>query len=195
MNGFDWVIVAVFVLSVLVAVAQGFFYEAFSLGGMVLGYLLAAWEYGRIAPWYEPYVKSPSIANACGFLTIFFMVAVLAGIAGRVTRWAMKEVGLSWVDRMLGAAFGLVRGIVLVTVLVLAFTSFAPDSAWLKGSQLSGYFLLSGKLATWLAPDELRVKFKEGVESLRQHKIEVPSPGGAPGQQQGPPAKSGDAKH
>ena len=195
MNLFDWFIVAVFVLSVLVAVAQGFFFEIFSLGGMVLGYLLAAWEYGLVAPWYEPYVKSQAIANACGFMTIFFCVVIVSGIAGKVTRWALKEAGLSWVDRMLGAAFGLVRGIVLVTVVVLAVTTFSAESPWLRGSQLSGYFLLGGRLASWLAPEELRTKFKEGVEALRQHKIDVSSPGTAPGTKTGGEGKAGDTKH
>ena len=194
MNGFDWVIVAIFVLSVLLAVAQGFFFEAFSLGGMVLGYLLAAWEYRLLAAWYEPYVKSEALANACGFMTIFFIVVVLSGIAGKVTRWMMKEAGLSWVDRMLGAAFGLLRGMVMVTVMVVAATSFSPESQWLKGSQLSGYFVVGGRFAAWLAPEELRTKFKEGVEALRQHRMDVSSPGGTPGQQTAAPAKDGETK-
>src|SRR5437899_9929464 len=128
MTGIEWIIVAVIAISVLVAAAQGFFFEVFSLAGAIFGYILAAWEYGRLAPWFEQFVKSPAIANSAGFITIFVSVMIIASIAGKVTRWVMHEVGLRWVDRLLGAAFGLVRGIVVVTVAVMAMAAFSPVS-------------------------------------------------------------------
>ena len=45
MNGLDWLIAGILVLSVVQAAAQGFVFELFSLAGTVFGYLLAAWEY------------------------------------------------------------------------------------------------------------------------------------------------------
>jgi membrane protein required for colicin V production len=176
MPGIDWLIVAVIALSVLVAAAQGFFFEIFSLAGAVIGYILAAWEYGRLAPWFEQYVKSPAAANAAGFITIFISVMILASIAGKVTRWAMHEVGLRWVDRLLGAAFGLVRGVVLVTVAIMAMAAFAPESTILKQSELSRYFLLSARAASWVAPSDLQQKFKDGLALLRKNRMEMLAP-------------------
>lgn len=176
MSGFDWVIIAVLGLSVLLAVAQGFFFEMFSLGGAVLGYVLAAWQYSQAAPWFEPYVKSAAIANAAGFFLIFAVVMLLAGIAGRITRWAMKEVGLRWMDRVLGGAFGLVRGLIVVTVIVLTMATFTPDSKALERSELSRYFLITGKVVSWLAPLEVRQKFQDGIALLRKNRMEALAP-------------------
>ncbi|MCU1284797.1 MAG: Colicin production protein [Acidobacteriales bacterium] len=172
----DWIIIAVLLISVLVATAQGFFFEVFSLAGAVFGYILAAWEYWRIAPWFEQYVKSPAAANAAGFITIFISVMVLASIAGKVVRWALHEVGLRWVDRLLGAAFGLIRGIVLVTVAIMMMAAFAPESEALKKSELSRYFLLSANVATWVAPSDLRQKFRDGLALLRKQRMELIAP-------------------
>jgi len=47
MNAVDWIILAVILLSVFLAAMQGFFFEIFSLAGTIIGYLLAAWGYGR----------------------------------------------------------------------------------------------------------------------------------------------------
>jgi membrane protein required for colicin V production len=77
MTWFDWVIVGVIVLSVLTAVAQGFFVELFSLGGAILGFLLASWEAWRLAPWFEPHVKSPEVAHMAAFGVIFVMTAIV----------------------------------------------------------------------------------------------------------------------
>ncbi len=167
MNGLDWAIVAILVLSVLLAAAQGFLHEVIALAGVVLGYLLAAWEYGRVAPWFAPYVKSEPVAESAAFLAIFFAVLIAAGIIGRIARWLAREAGLGWADRLLGAAFGLVRGGAIVAVLVLALAAFAPGSQMLGRSSLGGYFLVAARGMSWLAPATLRQKLRQGVAAMR----------------------------
>ena len=56
----DWAIIAVVLLSTIQAAYSGFFQEAFHLAGLVAGYLVAAWQYHRLAGWFEKYLKSGS---------------------------------------------------------------------------------------------------------------------------------------
>ncbi|HLJ91094.1 MAG TPA: CvpA family protein [Candidatus Angelobacter sp.] len=168
MNALDWVIIAIVLLSTVIAAAQGFFFEVFSLAGAIGGYLLAAWGYGLVAPWFLPYVKSASFADLAGFLTIFFAVLLLAGATARIARWAMREAGLRWADRFLGGAFGLVRSVIIITVGLMALTAFVPESSELAGSQLAGYFLVAGRAASWIAPSTVRHRFRLGMDKLRQ---------------------------
>lgn len=167
MAGIDWAIVAVVLLSVVLAAAKGLFYELFVLAGVVLGYLLAVWEYWRIAAWIAPYVREQWVAEIAGFFTIFFAVLLLAGFAGSIARWVMAKAGLRGVDRLLGAAFGLVRGVVVLSVVVLALATFAPGSQLLARSSLAGYFLVSARVMTWVAPSSLRERFRQGRDLLR----------------------------
>ncbi len=55
----------------------------------------------------------------------------------------------------------------IVTAGLLALTAFVPESQQLAGSQLASHFLLAGRGASWLAPAEIREKFREGVNLLR----------------------------
>jgi len=167
MNGLDWAIVVILVVSVLLAAAQGFLHEVISLAGVVVGYLLAAWEYWRVARWIAPYVKSDAVAESAAFLGIFLAVVIAAGIIGRIARWLAREAGLGWADRMMGAVFGLVRGSVMVAVIVLALAAFAPGSQWLGRSSLGGYFLVGSRGLSWLAPTALRQKVRQGVAAVR----------------------------
>ena len=168
MNALDWIILLILMFSALVAAAQGFFFEIISLAGALIGYLVAIWGCSKIASWFLPYVKSQPFAELAGFLTIFFAVIVLAGAIARIVRWMVHEAGFRWADRSLGAAFGFVRGAVIVTAGLLAITAFAPESQELAGSQLAGYFVVAGRGASWLAPSDIRQKFREGVNKLRQ---------------------------
>jgi membrane protein required for colicin V production len=162
----DWVIFGVILLSIVLSAAQGFFYEIFSLAGVVLGFLSAVWGYHRLSNVYRPYVNATQYADIAAFLTIFFAVLIFAGMVARLARWAVKEVGLSWIDRLLGGAFGLVRGVAIVTVGVLAIAAFAPDNQALARSSMGGYFLLAARTATWVAPYELRARVRSGAQAI-----------------------------
>ena len=85
----DWIILGFLVFSVIGAAMEGFFHEAFGLAGLVVGYLLAAWQYHRLADWFAPHVKSQWLGEIAGFLIIFFAVLLVAGVAGQIARWAM----------------------------------------------------------------------------------------------------------
>ena len=49
MNGADWIILLVVLASTVQAAYSGFFQEAFHLAGLVVGYLVAAWQYQHLA--------------------------------------------------------------------------------------------------------------------------------------------------
>lgn len=169
MTAADWIIVAVIVLSVIQAAISGFFHEAFGIAGLIVGYLLAAWNYQRLAARYAPYLKSSMwLGEIAAFLIIFLAVLAIAGIAGRITRHIVKEAGLSFVDRILGGALGLLRGILIVAVILISMAAFTPTSTWLEGSELAPYFLVIGRAAIWVAPPELRDRFYQGLDLLRR---------------------------
>jgi len=166
MNVLDWLIAGILALSVIAAAAQGFAFELFSLAGTVFGYLLAAWEYPVAARYLQPFVKNDLVAAGAGFLLIFLAVVVLAGTAGRIARWATHSVGLRWFDRLLGGAFGFLRGALVVMVLVMAMASFLPSSEALARSTLAQYFLVAGRAAVYAGPSELKQKFRDGLKAL-----------------------------
>jgi membrane protein required for colicin V production len=167
MTPVDWIIVVVLIVSVLIAASNGFFYELFSFAGVVIGYVAAAWGYQKVAAWYLPMVKESWVADIAGFLTIFLGIVLVAGIVGRLARWAMKEVGLSWADRVLGGAFGLIRGLLVIAVVLLATASFAPGARWMSNSQLAPYMLTVARAAIWVAPGSVRAHFFDGMKVFR----------------------------
>lgn len=163
----DGIILAVILLSTVQAASAGFFQEAFGIAGLVLGYLLAAWNYQRLADRFAQY-SSPWLVEIAAFLVIFVGVIILAGIAGRIAHWLVKEAGLAGFDRVLGAALGVVKGSLLVAIVLTSMTAFTPTSKWLQGSELAPYFLVVGRAAVWLAPARLRSQFYQGLDLVRR---------------------------
>jgi membrane protein required for colicin V production len=164
----DWFICAVVLLNVIAAAMQGFFSEALTMAGLVVGYVVAAWKYRSLAEWFEGFLKNPWLAEILGFLVIFFAIVLLFGLAARLARWIMKEAGLSGFDRFLGALLGLVKGGLMVAIILMGMTAFSPTSKLLQNSQLAPYFLVVGRAAIWLAPSDLRARFYQGLDLIHQ---------------------------
>jgi membrane protein required for colicin V production len=172
MSGADWIIVGAVFVSALLAASQGFFYEVISLAGTVIAYLVASWQYYRVADWISSHVNARWIADITGFLVIFLAVVLAAGYIAKLARWALREAGLSWFDRTLGALFGVIRGALIVAVILMGMTAFEPGSRLLSDSELAPYFLVFGRAAIWLAPSDLRARFYQGLNLLHNARTE-----------------------
>jgi len=177
MSAADWIICAVILASTLLAIRNGFLREAFAIAGLVLGYLIAAWQYQHVALWPEKYLKSEAFAEAGAFLAVFLAVMVVAALAGEIAHWAIKKSGLSFLDRILGGAIGVLRGGLIVAVVLMCVTAFSPASPWLRDSQMAPYFLNVGRAAIWLAPSELRTRFYQGLDLVHQAGEAAPAQG------------------
>jgi membrane protein required for colicin V production len=164
----DWIICLVVLLNVVTAAMQGFFSEALSMAGLVVGYVVAAWKYRSLAEWLEKFLKNDWLAEILGFLVIFFAILLVFSIAAKIARWVMKESGLSGFDRFLGGILGLAKGGLMVAVILMGMTAFAPTSKLLENSQLAPYFLVVGRAAIWVAPSDLRARFYQGLDLLHQ---------------------------
>jgi membrane protein required for colicin V production len=163
----DWVIAAIVVLSVIGAAKNGFFVEAFSLGGVVLGLLIASWNFQRLMPALLQLIHNSAVAEAIAFLLVALSVMIIAGVVGRILNRTAHSIGLGWLDRLVGAVFGFLKGCVVVTLGVMVLAAFFPHCRWLDHSQLAPYFLSAAHTTTAVTPSELGERIREGVKMIR----------------------------
>jgi membrane protein required for colicin V production len=164
----DWAIVIVLALSVLGGLRQGFFRAVFSLGGLLLGLLLAAWNYGRVAALLVPIVRLEPVADCIGFLLIAIVVMALAGAVGSILAKTLHHLGLGCLDRLGGAALGFFQGVLLVTLCVWVAIAFRPHAEWLTEGRLPRKFFGACHLSTHLSPNELSQRVREGLSTLER---------------------------
>jgi membrane protein required for colicin V production len=163
----DWLILVILIVSALSAAKKGFFLEVFSLAGVVLGLLLASWNYQKLLPQATRWIHNLPAAEVLCFLGIALGVMLVAGLIGRLIRWSVHSVGLGWADRIIGALFGLVKGCVLVTIAVLVIAAFLPQATWFRQSRLAPYFLTAAHQASVVTPSELGERIRQGVTMIR----------------------------
>ena len=115
----DWLLWGVLAFSVALGALRGLIREVISLASWVLAFLLAQVHAETVAAWLPAGVSLPPVRLAAGFALIFIGVAVGGALLAWVLGRFMQAVGLRPIDRVLGAGFGLARGVVLLLGLTL----------------------------------------------------------------------------
>ena len=167
MSLFDWFLIAILAYSTIMAFVRGLILELFSLGGLIAGILLAAWNYHHIALLLSRFITSPATAQIVAFLFIALGVMVLSTLLGKALNHTAHAIGLGFFDRLLGAIFGFFRGCLLGVAILMAVAAFLPQSQWIANSQLSSYFLAGAHAVCFVVPHGLRQQVLDGAEQLK----------------------------
>lgn len=133
----DYVILGVIAVSVLVAFFRGFVREAVGL----TVWILAFWAAFQLAPVLETLLSAWMDARfmrwIAVFAIVFIAVLILGAVANHFLGKLVSETGFAGTDRMLGAIFGVLRGVVLLVFMVLlAGLTAIPEYDWWKDSVL-----------------------------------------------------------
>ncbi|MES1260527.1 MAG: CvpA family protein [Acidobacteriota bacterium] len=167
MNWLDIVLLLILAFSTFLSLRRGFSREVISLAASFFALLLGMWFYGTAGLLVQPYVDSPRVANLLGFLLVVAGVMILGSLLAWIVGRFLRTVGLSFFDRLLGAAFGLARGLLVTVALLTAFMAFGPHAGGndappaVVHSKIAPYVLEAAQVAVAVAPMDLKQSFRK----------------------------------
>lgn len=131
----DWVLLTVLLLSVVLGLWRGLVFEVLSVAGWVAAFVLAQAFAEQAGAWLPVDGLSPPLRLAAGFVLVFVVVAFAAGMGAWLVQKLVASVGLRPVDRVLGGAFGLLRGaVILLAVALVVSMAQMQAAAWWRDS-------------------------------------------------------------
>lgn len=132
MTWFDYLVLGAVAASSLLGLWRGVVSELLALAAWVLAFFAAKWFGETVAGWFAAAIADPLLRQGVGYLAVFVAVLVVVSLARLLLRELLKAVGLGVVDRMLGAIFGVLRGlaVVLIGVLIGGMTSLPKQPGW-----------------------------------------------------------------
>jgi membrane protein required for colicin V production len=167
MNLFDCLLIAILAYSTIMAFVRGIILELFSLGGLIVGILVAAWNYNHVAILLSHLIATPATAQIVAFLLIIIGTMVLCTLLGKALNRTAHVIGLGFFDRVLGAVFGFARGCLLGVAILVASAAFLPRSQWIANSQLTPYFFAGAHAVSFVVPHDLRQQILDGAAHLK----------------------------
>jgi membrane protein required for colicin V production len=137
----DYVILLLCLASALIGLWRGFTAEALSLLTLLVSIWLA-WAFaGRFEPMLGTWIgASPEVRLWTARVIVFALALLVGGLISWVARKLIRHTGLSGLDRLLGAGFGLLRAVVLIglAVIVMEFLGLEQEPWW-QESRLKPY--------------------------------------------------------
>lgn len=141
-------------------VFRGTVKEAFSIAGIFIGLIVAAAFYSHPSHVLFGWVANPRTGYLLGFLMLFGITYFLMDIFGILTTYLFHIVTKGWSSRLTGGVAGSLRGVLLVSVLLIPLITFLPDSSkFVKASKLFSMESSITEQMTHLTPKGLQNKF------------------------------------
>lgn len=152
----EYVILGILSASLLVGLLRGFVQEFFALAVWAAALLIAYNYAAPVAGLLDDSISIPSVATGLAFVGLFISVLLVGGLVTWLVGRLVKTTGLSGTDRLLGAVFGGVRGVVLVVLLLLsAGLTPLPRDDWWRDADLLQRFLPLTEWAATMLPESI----------------------------------------
>jgi len=147
MTTVDIVMFIIVFLSVVVSIIRGFVKEALSVVIWILAVVVAVKYYGNLDAKLINTIQSPSVRLVSAFVVLFIATLFLGALLNRFIGVIIKSTGLGGTDKLLGAFFGIVRGVLIVVALVVLAENTMPQEEWWKESMFMQHIQV---LTAWL---------------------------------------------
>jgi len=137
-----------------------------AISGLVFGF----WFYGIPAGWLHEHLTSKTLSNLLGFFVVFFAFVFAGALVGKLLSKLFKWTGLSWLDRLLGAAFGFARGALVAVAFIAVLMAFNPPPPpnWMVDSKILPYAIDASNMCAALAPSSIKEAFRESMRDVRK---------------------------
>lgn len=178
LTAFDIAVLVIIGLSTLLAFSKGFAKVALSLLAWVGAFAAVIFGQTAVEPYMQDIISPPGLANIISVVALFFVTLLVLKIIGNSIGNAIKNGPVGFLDRSMGALFGLVRGAVIVSLLYFGFIKIFPnkDVDWIEKGQTKplvawGAEMLEGYAAEALGRDPTEV----GSDFIEKAADAVPS--------------------
>ena len=169
MNPFDVFIIIIICYSVIRGLFRGLVKEVSSIIGVLGGFYAAYSYYPMVAKLLSRFIAEPAYLNILSFLIIFCGILIGISILGVVIKYLLNVAFLGWIDRICGVGFGLIKGVLIVTVIFIILTTFLSRGAPLiKNSILAPHVIWISEKMVGLVSEDMKKDFFEKLEEFKE---------------------------
>lgn len=160
-NWFDWVIVTIVGISTLYGLFRGFVKEAITVTAWALAAWLSYMYAESLSIYLEPHIETSSMRVALMVLAMFIVVLSSSSMIRAGCQWLIDKIGLMGLDYLLGGLFGVIRGVVIAMLIMIALLNlgFNSDNWWKKSVMVERLSSVMDQIPDHL-PDNARDVYK-----------------------------------
>jgi membrane protein required for colicin V production len=144
LNYIDYIILVILVLFIIQGYRKGIIIGLATIAALILGIYMAVHFSNYLdATLVEHLHPSRKWLPILSFSITFILVVIAVMLVAKLTERLVDVVGMGFFNHIGGAALGLVKGVILVSILLFVFASFDHNSKWIKEKDKQGSFFYS----------------------------------------------------
>lgn len=152
MTSFDYIALLIIGISIVVSMMRGAVREVLAIVGWVVALYTARTYASQLVPLLPPDIPTEPLKVLAAFVILMLGVLLVASLLAIALSSLIKKIGLNWLNRFVGALFGLARGLLIVCVLVFlaGLTSLPKDARWTNAMFSAPLEVLVKSMMPWL---------------------------------------------
>jgi membrane protein required for colicin V production len=153
----DIVLLAVMLVSALLAMIRGFMREVLSIASWIAAAAVTIYFYPKLLPFAQQHVSNDIIAKAAVIGGLFLGTLIIVSVITIKVSDTVLDSRIGALDRTLGFLFGLGRGLIIVVVAFLFFDWLVPDRSkpdWVMKAKSKVVLTSTGEWLKGMLPDD-----------------------------------------
>jgi membrane protein required for colicin V production len=169
-NWIDLTLAVLLIVSIISGLKLGFVRTAIGLVSSILGLVFGLNYYRAVAVSLRPHISNSGTADLVGFLVVFMGIVVLGEVVTGILARFIRSTDLVWLDRALGGAFGVVRGMLFGAIMIWGLMAFLPvqPKLVLSQSRLAPCVMDAARRVADASPDEVKRTFRQSYRELNR---------------------------
>jgi len=169
MNLLDWIFIIIIAVSAIYGLFKGLIKELISILALVIGLIGASRFYGTLSSALKDFGLSDQISNVLSFVVLFVAIFIAIVLIGKLIHRFAHAIFLGCINRLGGAGFGFIRGVLVSCILSIILTVALSEKApVLTQSKLTPHIMSISKSLLALVPEDLQRRFMEHEKKLRE---------------------------
>jgi membrane protein required for colicin V production len=161
MNAIDYGVIVLMLLSIGAGVVRGAIREVMNIAGWVLAYGLAHAFAADLAPIFADWVGEPAGRMLLAWASIFLAVVVVVSLIASLLSEVVRKLGMSGLDRGVGALIGLARGLLVMLAITLGVgLTKIPQTVMWKQAAVTPWMELAAMYTRGLLPESIAAKVR-----------------------------------
>ncbi|HZS45724.1 MAG TPA: CvpA family protein [Blastocatellia bacterium] len=163
----DYFVILIVVMSVASSAANGVVRCSITLISVIAGLILASWLYIYPAKFIGILTDDAKWTSFIGFALVFVLVVIAGTVMSHMLRERLQRSHLTWIDKMLGALFGFVRGWLIAATIYMALIAFPIKLETVQDSVFGPYLASSTEVITHAVSEKVRSSFNDTYSKLQ----------------------------
>lgn len=168
MNPLDIVIIVILSFCLVRGLFRGLVKELSSIIGVMSGLWAGSTFQPEMAKFLTKTIPKTPFIDVLSYFILFCGVFIIVSLLGVLLKYLLKIAFLGWVDRLSGGLFGGLKGLAIVSVILIGLITFLPKNSSLIGkSKLAPHTAQIAIVMIHMVPEDMKNIFKKRMGKFK----------------------------